>query len=196
MGTRGLMAFAVDGELKGTYNHFDSYPSGLGQDLVDFIQENELDKVREQARALKVVSEDTPPTDGDIARLSAYHDSGVSTGSPREWYSLLRHTQGNAAATLESGVIIDGNDFARDSLFCEWGYVIDLDSEMFEIYQGFQKEPHEEGRFAHLEPIKDENYAIAGRYYPIKLVAAYSLREIPPDVMNKLEEELYGEDDD
>ena len=39
MGTRGAFGFLVDGETKVTYNHWDSYPSGLGQDLVDTLTE-------------------------------------------------------------------------------------------------------------------------------------------------------------
>ena len=35
MSTRGYYGIKKKGELKGSYNHWDSYPSGLGKDLVD-----------------------------------------------------------------------------------------------------------------------------------------------------------------
>lgn len=36
MGTRGAYGFYKDGQNKLTYNHFDSYPEGLGNTVVDF----------------------------------------------------------------------------------------------------------------------------------------------------------------
>ena len=33
MGTRGFVGVKVDNTIKGSYNHFDSYPDGLGQDI-------------------------------------------------------------------------------------------------------------------------------------------------------------------
>lgn len=37
MGTRGKIGFVQKGVRKGVYNHFDSYPSGLGDDIIKFI---------------------------------------------------------------------------------------------------------------------------------------------------------------
>jgi hypothetical protein len=37
MGTRGLLGFIVKGVRKGTFNQFDSYPSGLGDTIIKFI---------------------------------------------------------------------------------------------------------------------------------------------------------------
>lgn len=37
MGTRGLLGLIIKGKRHGAYNHFDSYPSGLGQDIVAFL---------------------------------------------------------------------------------------------------------------------------------------------------------------
>ena len=37
MSTRGMIGIRINGNLMGTYNHFDSYPDGLGNDMVTFI---------------------------------------------------------------------------------------------------------------------------------------------------------------
>ncbi len=56
--------------------------------------------------------------------------------------------QGNLKA-FNYGVrhIIDSQDFIQDSLFCEWGYVINLDDRTVEVYTGFQKHPDKKSRY-------------------------------------------------
>jgi hypothetical protein len=36
--------------------------------------------------------------------------------------------------------MIDSKGFLSDSLFCEWAYIINLDKEVLEVYEGFQEE--------------------------------------------------------
>lgn len=43
MGTRGTWGFVADGDEKLTYNHFDSYPDGLGVDVLDALREKIAD---------------------------------------------------------------------------------------------------------------------------------------------------------
>lgn len=149
MGTRGLYGIIVGEERKLTYNHFDSYPSGLGADLLKFLKETPLDQLHEDAVALEVIDGETPPTEAqkERARKAGVVNLGVGEQSEDDWYCLLRDTQGDMRKTLDAGVMVDGQSFAHDSLFCEWGYVIDLDHNIFEVYRGFQDEPHDEGAF-------------------------------------------------
>ena len=37
MGTRGFWGVRDNGRTRFTYNHFDSYPTGLGVDVAEFI---------------------------------------------------------------------------------------------------------------------------------------------------------------
>ena len=55
MGTRGLLGHIIRGRKRATYNHFDSYPSGLGVDLVAFIAELTAEQVEEMKRMLESV---------------------------------------------------------------------------------------------------------------------------------------------
>lgn len=56
MGTRGIVGLIIDTQIKASYNHFDSYPSGLGLDVVKFVKGiDDLDAVIAQARALAVL---------------------------------------------------------------------------------------------------------------------------------------------
>lgn len=183
MGTRGFMGIVVDGELKGSYNHFDSYPTCLGENVVRDIRAMTLEEMRGKARGLKVVQESGAPTSEEIATLCGYANEGVSSGDPEEWYVLLHDLQGELAKTLEAGYILDGTRFPADSLFCEWGYVVDLDAETLEVYRGFQKERPATGRFRDMP--KD------GDYFPIALVATFKLDDIPDGAMKRLEEAAY-----
>ena len=63
-------------------------------------------------------------------------------------------------------------DFIGDGLFCEWVYVVDLDSGMFEIYRGSQIQIYP-NRFSSMF-----EKAFNG-YYPPKLVATYPLDDLP-----------------
>ena len=38
MGTRGAIGWSKGGVTKVTYNHFDSYPDGLGLDVVKYLK--------------------------------------------------------------------------------------------------------------------------------------------------------------
>lgn len=178
MGTRGLMAFRCDGVDKGAYNHWDSYPSGLGAKLVDFVRQHvvgHLEDVRQSVRSLTVIADGhNVPTEEQVRQLQEFADDNVSSGKRTEWYCLLRKCQGDPENTLVSGYILDGMNFIYDSLFCEWAYVINLDELLFEVYKGWQHNPHSKGRYADMETQGKE-------YYPCALVAAFPLLDIPQD---------------
>ena len=56
MGTRGLLGHIIKGKKRATYNHFDSYPSGLGNDLVAFIKSltpEQIEKMKEMLEGIE-----------------------------------------------------------------------------------------------------------------------------------------------
>lgn len=198
MSTRGFIGFVVDGTEKIAYNHHDSYPSGLGLDVLNWIRANlhalTCDLHRSEsggpvslAQQLRVVEPDSEPTDADIERLKGSWDPTVGERRDRpDWYQLLRHNQGDLAATLAAGVIEDGSDFPADSLFAEWGYLVDLDAQVFEAYRGYQKAPHEAGRFA----------GRSGRdgYYPCTLAGSWRFDALPTE--DAFVAQLEGDEDE
>jgi hypothetical protein len=171
MSTRGFLTFVAEGVEKTTYNHCDSYPEGLGADVLKWLRDQDLTMVREKATALRVAAKDSKPTAEDIERLKDFARTYVGSQQLDDWYVLLRETQGDPGLMLEAGVIEDGSDFPTDSLFAEWGYVVDLDAQTFEVYEGFQHHTHDKGRFASRE-------GRAG-YAPVALLKSYPLADLP-----------------
>lgn len=180
MGTRGIIGVRVAGVDKLTYNRFDSYPDGLGVSMLDQcrkLAKHGWDAVKQQAKALRLVKDDDKPTAEDIEKCGQFMNLGVSGQSPNEWYCLLRDTQGNLLANFECGVMIDSGDFILDSLFCEWGYIVNLETMKLEVYRGFQSAAHNKGRFAK-RGTKNHGGA-SDKYYPCALVAEFDLNKLP-----------------
>jgi hypothetical protein len=177
MGTRGFIGFVVNGTEKIAYNHFDSYPSGLGLDVLKWLRREHPEFIKRKAADLRVVEPDSLPADDDIERLAPY--TNLSVGGPSErptWYQVLRETQGSPGAMLDAGVIEDASGYPLDSLFAEWGYVVDLDAQTFEAYRGFQKAAHNKGRFAGRESTDGDR-----GYHPCALAASWPLSALPED---------------
>jgi len=177
MGTRGIVGVCVDGVDKMAYNHLDSYPEGLGVSMLGQCRKlvkraGGLVKAKEAARAIRLVDDMIPVTTEDVKKYTGMADLGVGEQSPHDWYCLLRNAQGNLLAYLDAGVMLDAATFIRDSLFCEWGYIVNLDTEKLEVYKGFQRQPHDKGRFANPLPNCD-------KHYPCALVAEFDLHKLP-----------------
>jgi len=176
MGTRGLIGFHYLGVTKAQYNHFDSYPDALGQQAIQDLQEHDLtiDQLRALFIGIVLVANDRErPTLEQQQRYRKFADTNVSTSSLDDWYCLLRNTQDGLAAWLSGDCqhMQDGADFIDSSLFCEYAYIVDLDEGRFEAYQGFQRQPHQQGRYARED-------AVDG-YYPCALVASWPLDRLP-----------------
>jgi len=186
MGTRGAWGFVLNGSERLTYNHFDSYPSGLGIDLLAWARQADWDKVREQVMNMTIVDEDGTPTEDEREQVAEYTDTHVSTGS--DWYSALRHTQGDPEKTLRSGFMTDGSAFPLDSLFCEYAYVFNLDDGTFEVYQGFQKTRPTCGRWAGRPTPEEEREP---EYKAVRLWEVWPLHDLP--TQEQFTERLIGD---
>ena len=77
--------------------------------------------------------------------------------------------------------MINSFDFLKDSLFCEWAYIINLDLMQLEIYSGFNKEA-QDGNPLEIEQKPDEN-----GYYPVRFLRSYPVNKIPKNWRKTIE---------
>lgn len=148
--SRGFVGFVADHTEKIAYNHYDSVPSRVGLRVLAWLRTavQQPQALRERVAALQVVHPASRPTADDIAWLRDYADPFLPPSRIISWLDLLWKTQGNPEAMLGAGVIEDASDYPADGSDCEWGYVIDLDTGVFEVYRGGQTGAHRRGRFA------------------------------------------------
>ncbi|HBD95379.1 MAG TPA: hypothetical protein DC057_14520 [Spirochaetia bacterium] len=137
MGTRGIYGFYKDGVDKLTYKHMDSYPSYLGAEIIDFIKTTSIEELNKIFDKIILVNGDSKPTEEQIKECEDFTNLGVSNQSTSDWYCILRNSQGDLNAYKGNlKYMIDNKGFIKDSLFCEWGYIINLDDNILEIYRG------------------------------------------------------------
>lgn len=142
MSTRGYMGIQKKSEMKGQYNHFDSYLEGLGKYIIEEInkipKEERIEVLNKMYDNIILVNSQDKPTQEqiDYCKEKGLVDLGVSTGDINEWYCLARNTQGNLNFYINGGIyMVNGNSFLDDDLFCEYGYVINLDDNTLDFYK-------------------------------------------------------------
>lgn len=151
MSTRGVTGFVLDGKRYTMYNHSDSYPEWLGQQMVEFCKTvKDWDAVKEKVKNVKLVKNSRKPATKKWAiKYARYWENPNVTlwGQPQpalpDWYWLLHNLQGVGILReiIEGNVghMLDADGFLEDDLFCEWGYLINLDNKTLEVYHDGDK---------------------------------------------------------
>lgn len=73
------------------------------------------------------------------------------------------------------GIEEDAINFIKDSLFCEWAYFYNKDTDEFEVWKGFQKQPYPENLFGQEQE---------DGYYPCKLIYKDKIENIPLNIFD------------
>ncbi len=177
MGSRNLTCVVLDGEIKvAQYGQWGAYPDGQGATIYNFLKEldanNGLSAFKTKVSALRPASEEE-----------------IQEAVNRAPATIPQFHRGGGADIL--AMIADGKvdrvelatSFAADSLFCEWAYVVDLDRKILEVYKGFVKEPHNQGRFAKMSlDSETEARRDPDTYYPVKEVARFRIDGLPKNL--------------
>ncbi len=220
MGTRNLTMVISNKETKvAQYGQFDGYPEGQGFTILKFLRRVNLEKFKKRVNELRF------STDEDIKEINDYLASiGVKTDwldtEQAEKYNkkygwLSRETAGLILPLIMGNSIRESNfttgkytkksykvrflqdnsNFAADSLFCEWAYVIDLDNGTFEVYKGFNKKPlGKNQRFRYMQDLNlhlRKGELKPADYYPVRRLATFKLNNLP--TFNKFLKKCIGD---
>lgn len=150
MSTNGALGFRINKKDKIMYNHMDSYPHGLGNDVLEFIRSYSLENIKQKALEIVMVNSDTSPNEKQIKLCQPWTVGGIGSVDNLDWYSLLRGVQGNLSAYMNGlPYMKDSQGFLCNSLYCEYAYIINLDTNELEFYSGFNKKCRKtKGRYA------------------------------------------------
>lgn len=206
MGTRHCVVAIVDGEHKiAQYGQWDGYPTGQGRTICNFIQnEMDLEKFRNALRETRFLEQSEiysmwkENVGVDLEASGGTVEWGLAQKFGEIHPELSRDTGADILALVQNGVrgLKNSIDFVKDSLFCEYAYVVDTDNEVLEVYSGFNKEPVPEGeRFSDLEAYTGARVD-GDRYYPVKLLTKVPFAEATEEFMERLEQSLYDEEDE
>jgi len=185
MGTRNLQIVIKDGAHRvSKYCQWDGYPSGQGICALEFVRDGmDEDRLRANIDKCEFIDDKEINSIYNDFRPSVIKDDSKTFS---EVYPQLQRDMGaeifgwiqNSKANRI--LLKDDIDFAKDGLFCEYAYVIDLDKRTFEAYTGGRQAPTEGERFASLKPC-EHDYGEGGKevWYPIKCVGTWDFDALP-----------------
>lgn len=180
MGTRHLIGVWQNNAWKvAQYGQWDGYPTGQGHDILEFLKSTDLGEFAKKVEQLSFLTpDDFKALEAANAQIADYPELSRDTSA-----KLLQMIMDRGPLKLK-----DSHEFAGDSLFCEWAYVIDLDAGTFEVYKGFVETSHTGERFS--------DYEQDSKYYPVKLLKTYRLDDLPNDISKLGNDEDDDEDEE
>lgn len=181
MGTRHLICVVLDSKYRiAQYGQWDGYPEGQGVDVLDFLRTADLDTFKKKLKLVRFATKKDKKEKEEFFKEIGVNNGWMNMEQANQYhrrYPLLTRDNGAKILTMvydlkEPAFLEDSIDFAQDSLFCEWAYVIDLDQNQLEVYKGFNENPVKRGRFT-------SNIADNQGFYCVKLKKIYPLDDLP-----------------
>jgi hypothetical protein len=211
MGTRHLICIVQDELYKlAQYGQWDGYLRGQGKEIINFFDPREPDneeiripfdlaKFKERVRKIRTAT----PAEVEEALISCgaprgaeYITMGVSDKFQKNFPQFERafgaKVLPHIMATDNAVVAPSEIDFAADSLFCEYAYVINLDKNILEIYRGFNESPLDSSeRFFFLQERKAHEVGHRkSQYYPVRHLIDLPLNDMPFGALDLAESAL------
>lgn len=187
MGTRNLTMVTTGGITKvAQYGQWDGYPDGQGKTIIEFLRSKEnIEKLKTNLSKCRFLDEEGVDKEmiEEYTKVCPKYMGDPDPRTPEQlhwWNTYMARDLGgeileNIAFSEDEEIIIrDSSNFASDSLFCEWAYVVDLDANKLEVYEGFNKSTlNKNERFFDTEKEKESGY------YPIKISQTFDINNLP-----------------
>ncbi len=190
MGTRGAVGFRHNQKDYITYNHYDSYPTCAGVGVIMTIIKQKLfdDKYRQQAieklESLQLINSEKTFEPEELENIrnniealglenNTFDPTRFGNGKVDAYYVLnpiQRHINAYIHPKHTIPYMIDSHEFMANSLYCEWAYIINFDTNSLEIYEGFNKNKNAAGRYAGKQRERERNYEPKEQFYGVSLI--------------------------
>jgi hypothetical protein len=207
MGTRHLITIVKDGEFKlAQYGQWDGYPSGQGATILEFLKGGDMEALRRNVDKLYFANKQD---------IEALHETFAGISPGQEWINaeqseklkenlptLHRDTGAKILNLIAGGAANSFYDVAVSDIRiptlnrlsfaggwdCEWVYAVDLDNDLFEVYEaGFGGET-QPNRFT--DVIKKAYEGNEEEPCFVNLVGSFTFDALPPlQEFIKLEEQ-------
>lgn len=202
MGTRHLICVVSNGDYRiAQYGQWDGYPEGQGASILEFLKSPMAEQLKKNLKNCtwltnteyeKLWEEFGVDTKQEMIDYDAYQDfCNKHPELSRDTGARILEIVAGATGKIK---LQNSLNFSRDSLFCEWAYVIDFDKNTFEVYQGFNETPLDKSeRFYTAGQKEDEN-----GMYPVKLFKSFDLSALPSEeefleICEPIEDEMIDE---
>lgn len=187
MGTRHLtIVIQKEKPVVAQYGQWDGYPEGQGVTVLNFLRTVDMNRFKKRLKDVRFMNKRDESSLKKFMKKIGAENGLLDMDQAKLYYNQYPYLSRNHGAEIlqmiydSVGKVVLQNSisFAADSLFCEWAYLIDLDKNVLEVYEGFNQTPLEDGqRFKDLVNVE----YFTGTYYPIRHVKTYPLDELPTD---------------
>lgn len=149
MQTRGVLGFRASNIDKITYVNDNANPYRLGERVVKWIRGiDSWRDVKKRVLVMKKVDNLDFSSSQDTEKIETCLRLDIDLPDQPSWYNILRSTQGDPERILLAKYYIPYKNFFLTSRHCMHGYIINLDTEKFEVYQGGTRKKHDLGRYS------------------------------------------------
>jgi hypothetical protein len=149
------------------YGQWDGYPEGQGRIVLKFLKGCDLIRFREKLSGVSFL------TGKELDRI--WKECEMK-GDLSEYPELSRDTGAHVLQLVYDGRAVklwNRSKFAKDSILCQWVYLIDLDQGKFEVYTRNLKKP-----LTKKDRFYDDRFK-KGKGGPVRIAKWYSLKKLP-----------------
>lgn len=149
MSTRGCVAVKRGKGWEGVYNHFDSYPSGLGSGLWEYLQGKTQGELEEFASELLQYGDWREYLNGGVCEYCGKKGLGQPCNISGAIYGKSDtppDPEGKHHDHSPSDSRVTPDNAAEDALWIEWVYVVNPETRTVEVFTGARGEGEHEER--------------------------------------------------